>query len=1304
MVFNIKDLHAKILLVDDEYSIRTTLGEFLKDADYEVDLAENAEQALDMLSMKDFDLVVTDIIMPRTTGVELLKAIRETAPEVLVIMMTGEPTVETASEAVRSGASDYLTKPIDKNQLLKVVASTVKLKTLDDERRRLVEENRHYQKNLEVLVEQRTEDLTLINTINNAVNRGVELSALLKLLAEEVKRVFNSKSTTVYLYNQEQKYLEMPYIALGPEVVEQIEKHIGTTLPAVRIPVEEGSLAEELLHSDGPCLINDAETIQKWMLEFTRSNNLSEKSRLIIRNLILQNFKLEDIQSLIAIPMMSAGELIGLMDFSCHEPFTEEDTKRVAGVSGQVTTAITSLKAEKEKARSRKLLLTLSQAAPAVQRANNDVEIFSAIGEQVGKMGFEITVFTLSDDKKQLAMSYHHLKPGLVRTIEKLTKQSAKDYSFPLKPEGYYHKIITNNKTQFSHLELEPIEESLPRLLRPLANQIMELFGKQQSIIAPLAVRGEVKGLLSFSGSDLTESDIPAVTTFANQAAIALEKTRLIDEAQELAAFNESIVQSMAEGIVLQDTEGFFTFVNPAAVSMLGYTAEEWAGMHWKKIVPPDQQYIIQSAEERRIRGESDNYELDLIDKDGQQISVLLSGSPRFDAEGHFEGTIGVFTDITERKREKENILRYSRIFEDSLNEIYLFEKDTLKFTQVNSAGQDNLGYIMEELGELTPIDIKPGITAESFAKLIEPLRKGESERIVFETVHKRKDGSLYEVEVHLQLLHHEDEALFAAIVLDITERKRAEKELKEYTHQLETLNTTTAALSTSLKLDHLLELILDQISKVLPFDSGAVFLMEEGELRVVIDRGINPSTKGNIFPGGNELFQEVKRTSNPVIVSNTKDDPRFQNWGESENVASWMGVPLIVRDTLIGFLTLDSFQLNVFSDEHADLTQTFASQAAQAIENARLFNETNQRLKQMAALRKIDQAITGSFDLEVTLNIILDNLLAQLNVDAAAVLSYQPDLQTLQFAQGRGFKTSALQSADMRLGEGFAGEVGLQRDHVFIPDLNQVEGKFKEWPGFREEGFSAYYGLPLIAKGKLVGVLETFQRSPLNPGDDWVNYLQTLANQAAIAIDNITLFDELQRANVDLTLAYDATIEGWAHALELKDMETEGHSRRVVALTMDMARRMGVRGGKLGHIRRGALLHDIGKMGIPDGILQKNGKLTDEEWQIMHQHPVYAYEWLSAIQYLRPALEIPYAHHEKWDGTGYPRGMEGEQIPLAARIFAIVDVWDALRSDRPYRKAWDKEKTLAHIKEGSGTHFDPRVVDAFIDMIEMDK
>jgi len=832
--------------------------------------------------------------------------------------------------------------------------------------------------------------------------------------------------------------------------------------------------------------------------------------------------------------------------------------------------------------------------------------------------------------------------------------------------------------------------------------------GLRTIVYIPLMVGQQILGTLILGTIEkprsFTEAEINLCRTLANQAAIALEKTRLFHETQELAAFNESIVQNMAEGIVLQDTEGIFTFVNPAAVSMLGYTSEEWAGMHWKEIVPPDQYPLIKEADERRTRGESDRYELDLIRKDGQQISVLVGGSPRFDVDGQFRGTIGVFTDITERKRAEEKISRFSRIFENSLNEIYLFETDTLKFTQVNSAGQNNLGFTMEELGELSPIDIKPEFTAKSFAKLVAPLLKNETKRIVFETVHKRKDGSLYNVEVHLQLLRYEKEALFSAIILDITERKRSEDAMLKYTQQLETLNTTTAALSTSLELDHVLELILDQIGQVLPFDSGAIFLHDEEKLRVVADRGIKPSVKGHVFFSENELFQEIQQTGVPLIVSNTEEDPRFENWGQSQNVASWMGVPLIVRDAMIGYLTLDSFHADIYLTEHSSLALTFASQAAQAIENANLVNAAQHRVKQLDALLNIDKAIMGSFDLQVTLNIILDQLLKQLAIDAAVVLIYQSDLQTLQFTQGRGLQTVALQYTDLRLGEGYAGEVGLQRDHVFIPDLNQDEGKIQESPQFSKEGFVAYYGVPLIAKGKLVGVLEIFHRSSLNPDNEWVNYLRLLASQVAIAIDNITLFNDLQRTNVDLTLAYDGTIEGWAHALELKDVETEGHSRRVVELTMDLARRMEISGDKLGHIRRGALLHDIGKMGIPDTILQKPGKLTDEEWQIMRQHPVFAFEWLSPIQYLQPALEIPYAHHERWDGTGYPRGLVGEQIPLAARIFAIVDVWDALNSDRPYRKAWSKEKVLTHIKDGSGKHFDPRVVDAFLEMIESDR
>jgi putative nucleotidyltransferase with HDIG domain len=211
------------------------------------------------------------------------------------------------------------------------------------------------------------------------------------------------------------------------------------------------------------------------------------------------------------------------------------------------------------------------------------------------------------------------------------------------------------------------------------------------------------------------------------------------------------------------------------------------------------------------------------------------------------------------------------------------------------------------------------------------------------------------------------------------------------------------------------------------------------------------------------------------------------------------------------------------------------------------------------------------------------------------------------------------------------------------------------------------------------------------------LEFLQTLAGQAAIAIENASLLDDLQRSNLELMLAYDATLEGWSRALDLRDRETEGHTQRVAELALRLARTMGFPAERLEHVRRGALLHDIGKMGIPDGILLKPGPLTEEEWQVMRMHPVYARDLLYPITYLRQAIDIPFCHHEKWDGTGYPRGLKGEEIPLPARIFAVVDVWDALLSDRPYRAAWSKEKALAHLQEQSGKHFDPKVVDVFL-------
>jgi putative nucleotidyltransferase with HDIG domain len=245
-----------------------------------------------------------------------------------------------------------------------------------------------------------------------------------------------------------------------------------------------------------------------------------------------------------------------------------------------------------------------------------------------------------------------------------------------------------------------------------------------------------------------------------------------------------------------------------------------------------------------------------------------------------------------------------------------------------------------------------------------------------------------------------------------------------------------------------------------------------------------------------------------------------------------------------------------------------------------------------------------------------------------------------------------------------------------------------------------AYYAAPLIAKGQIKGVLEIFHREPIHPDPEWLEFLETLAGQAAIAIDDAQLFDSLHRSHDDLAMAYDATIEGWSRALDLRDKETEGHTQRVTELTLRLAKEMGINDAELVHIRRGALLHDIGKMGIPDSILLKPGPLSDEEWVIMKKHPAFAFDMLSPIAYLQRALDIPYCHHERWNGAGYPRGLKGEGIPLAARIFAVVDVYDALRSDRPYRAAWPDEKVREHIREHAGQHFDPAVVEVFLKTI----
>ncbi len=498
----------------------------------------------------------------------------------------------------------------------------------------------------------------------------------------------------------------------------------------------------------------------------------------------------------------------------------------------------------------------------------------------------------------------------------------------------------------------------------------------------------------------------------------------------------------------------------------------------------------------------------------------------------------------------------------------------------------------------------------------------------------------------------------------DVTARHQRENELQA-------LARVSASLRAAPSRAEMAPVILDHLMTILEADGAALAMLDAqtGETTIELARGYLTSATGTRLQPGESISRRVNACA-----------------------------PLIAQDQTIGALWLD--RMKPLNDAETRLLTAVADIAANALHRAALYEQTQLRLRRLDALSMIDKAITSSLDLEVTLNILLDQVTLQLRVDAAVVLLYNAPTQTLQFFAGRGLRGELTSRTPRSLSEDGAGRVVSTREMICAPDLTASPELATRVPRLSGKDFSAYFAAPLIAKGHVKGVLEVFHRTPFQPDREWQNFMELLARGAAIAIDNIELFQGLQRSNSELVLSYDATLEGWSRALDLRDNVTEGHTQRVVGMTLRLANALGIPESELGNLRRGALLHDIGKIGVPDAILRKPGALVNEEWAVMRKHPVYAYEMLSPIAYLRPAIDIPYCHHEHWDGSGYPRGLRGEEIPLGARLFTVVDVWDALRSDRPYRQAMPEERAREYIGASSGSLFDPRVVGAFLEIV----
>jgi PAS domain S-box-containing protein/putative nucleotidyltransferase with HDIG domain len=751
------------------------------------------------------------------------------------------------------------------------------------------------------------------------------------------------------------------------------------------------------------------------------------------------------------------------------------------------------------------------------------------------------------------------------------------------------------------------------------------------------------------------------------------------------------LVDGVPVGLYRTTADGQILDANPALVRMLGYpNREALLGTNANAIFVDPAERQQQQTDLACTPG-AQLYEIRLRRQDGTTMWVKDSVHAVCDDAGEVLYNEGSLEDITERKEAHQAVAaseeHHRRLVELSPDAIFV--ETGGRFAYINPAGLRLLGASgPDEILGHDVLDLAHPHFRSLLMNRLNRLNVERREVLPVEAKYLRLDGSAIDVELAAIPFVYQGQPGAQVIMHSISERKQREREL-------EAIVTVANALRAAATREQMLPIILDQVIALVGSQAALITQpnLATREVTGVLGRAAWSSWTGLRLPKIDDEGWDFMASSEAAIFNDALTDPRFYHFARAGEGWSVACAPLRAEAATIGALWVGRHTKITAADLR--LLTAISDMAANAMHRAALHEQTRDRLAHLDALHAIDMAISSSLDLRITLDVLLDQVTAQLHVDAADILLLRPQTRMLEMAAGRGFRSPAAHNIQLRLGQGFAGQAALRRQTVACADLRAEAAQYGGAESLLAEGFVSLYCVPLIAKGAVLGVLEVFRRSHLVPDQEWLDFLGALAKQAAIAVDNATLFENLERSHAELALAYDSTLEGWSRALDLRDRETEGHTQRVATIAVSLARAMNVAEADLVHIRRGALLHDIGKMGIPDGILLKPGPLTPDEWAVMRRHPEYAFELLSPVSFLRPALDVPYAHHEKWDGTGYPRGLKGAEIPLAARIFAVVDVWDALISDRPYRPAWSADRARAYIAEQAGRHFDPAVAQA---------
>lgn len=528
---------------------------------------------------------------------------------------------------------------------------------------------------------------------------------------------------------------------------------------------------------------------------------------------------------------------------------------------------------------------------------------------------------------------------------------------------------------------------------------------------------------------------------------------------------------------------------------------------------------------------------------------------------------------------------------------------------------------------------------------------------------------------------------------VDLTERKQNERQHAAFA-------ALAAGLRGELSVDRAYETILNSLYQFLKAEFAALAVYQPGDSAALFEKTLGTGAvglAGKCLPLDEGWAAEFARAQKLSVRPAAQGDFPYLPPEQTSGLNSVVWVPLVPNGGPTALLLAASRAC--VSTAEMEAIAVMMDMAASAVNRLALLDETQRRLRRLSALSTINIAVSSSLDINVTLLILVNQITAQLGVDAADILLVDPVTRDLQCAAEHGFRSSDVSQTHVWMGQGHAGQVAMQHKSIHLYDAGGIADRFLPERRLHGDEFVAYHAVPLSIKGEIKGVLETFHRAPYQPDSEWPGFLESLAAETSIALNNAELLDSLRRNNLALALAYDTTIEGWALALEMRDRMTEDHTRRVAEQTLRLAQSLGIRGDELKYIRYGALLHDIGKIGIPDSILNKTGPLNEQEWEKMRMHPDYSRQMLASIPFLSPAMSIPYSHHERWDGSGYPQKLVGLQIPLPARIFAVVDVWDALSAGRVYRDALPESEVLTYLESEAGRLFDPDVVAAFVSL-----